>query len=111
MAEQKYCEGEQVHRADVSTIDGCAVQCDGLSSMFVVGTNDYGNSSQCVDGKCKCICQPDAANDGTCDQKSDTRFRLFKFKTDGNLLVKYFECNTGIYFLCPFDYPSIICPS
>ena len=86
VAEQKYCEGEQVHRRDVSTIGGCAIQCDGLSPMFVVGTNDYGASSQCVDGKCKCICQPNAANDGTCDQKSDNRFRLFKFKYDGNLL-------------------------
>ena len=86
VAEQMYCEGEQVHQTDVSTIDECAVQCNGLSSMFVVGTNDYGIGSQCVNGKCKCICQPDAATDGTCDQKSDNRFRLFKFKNDGNLL-------------------------
>ena len=104
MAEQKYCEGEQVHRADVSTIDECAVQCDGLSSMFVVGTNDYGTSSQCVNGKCKCICQPNAANDGTCDQKSDNRFRLFEFRYDGNLLE-----NSSSVILVYFEYPSILC--
>ena len=89
MAEQMYCEGEQVHQRDVSTTDECAIQCDGLASMFVVGTNDYGTSSQCKNGKCKCICQPNAANDGTCDQKSDSRFRLFKFQNDGNLLENH----------------------
>ena len=86
VSEQKYCEGEQVHQSDVTTIDGCAAQCDGLSSMFVVGTNDYGTSSQCKNGYCKCICQPEAATDGTCDQKSDNRFRLFMFEHEGNLL-------------------------
>ena len=111
MAEQKYCKGDQVHRNDVSTIGGCAGQCDGLSSMFVVGTNDYGTSSHCVNGKCKCICQPDAANDGTCDQKSDNRFRLFKFKNDGNLLENISSVILVKTFLYPFDYPSIICPS
>ena len=95
MAEQMYCEGEQVHQRDVSTTDECAIQCDGLASMFVVGTNDYGTSSQCKNGKCKCICQPNAANDGTCDQKSDNRFRLFKFQNDGNLLELSYVCNTS----------------
>ena len=108
MAEQMYCEGEQVHQRDVSTTDECAIQCDGLSSMFVVGTNDYGTSSQCKNGKCKCICQPNAANDGTCDQKSDSRFRLFKFQNDGNALENH---TNSIQCLCSFEYASIIYPS
>ena len=110
VAEQMYCEGEQVHQRDVSTTDECAIQCDGLASMFVVGTNDYGTSSQCKNGKCKCICQPNAANDGTCDQKSDNRFRLFKFKNDGNLLEKY---TTAIlvfmfFYICKYYLPFFI---
>ena len=108
MAEQMYCEGEQVHQTDVSTIDECAVQCNGLSSMFVVGTIDYGTSSQCINRKCKCICQPNAADDGTCDQKSDSRFRLFKFQNDGNALENH---TNSIQCLCSFEYASIIYPS
>ena len=87
------CAGPEVfitphkeHKTGIS-IEECAYSCKGISSMFIFGTNDYGDE-RCWDDKCTCICETAAADDGTCNQIGHKGYRLFKYEYSGkNLLV------------------------
>jgi len=53
--------------------------------MFIFGTNDYGDE-RCWDGKCTCICETAAADDGTCNNIENNGYRLFKYEYSGKNL-------------------------
>ena len=56
--------------------EGCAGDCSGISSMFMV----FGCGS---DGFCKCACEVSASYDGTCKLKRKTGFHIFKYVAKG----------------------------
>ena len=61
-------KGDETIKADFATLDECAVNCRGLSDIFVYGTNKYGNN-KCFNGKCRCICELNTI-DGKCVSKT-----------------------------------------
>ena len=83
------CMGSEVYY-DASSIDDCAIKCEGIAEMFIFGTNDFGYSDKCFDnGLCNCYCETSSSYDGTCQQKSHNGYRLFKYKDlgDNNLVT------------------------
>ena len=64
--------------------------------MFAFGTNDYG-TVRCGETGCSCYCETAASSEGTCSEGFHLGFRLYKYKTTGNI-------NTS--FICTL-YPSI----
>ena len=72
----------------------CAINCKGVSSVFIFGTNYYGGNSgknRCYsegdDGGegCQCNCATSAFPDGTCITKEHLGYRLFTFE-NGKIL-------------------------
>ena len=72
-----------------SIID-CANECKGKASMFIFGTNDFGND-RCSEQGCSCSCEISATRGGTCNMVSHTGYRLYKFLDNG----KYFLYDTN----------------
>ena len=62
-------------------IGTCAHMCRGISSMFAFGTSDYGPNgyNRCKRGVCACICETAAAPDGTCNLKTHSGYRAYKY--------------------------------
>ena len=81
-----------------ATIDECSEMCKKVSSMFAYGTNDYG-TTRCNSAGCTCLCETAASKDGTCSQTSHNGYRLYKYKTDGNISFAYFIYIIFISFL------------
>ena len=78
------CAGSEVLYY-ASSIDDCAIKCEGIAEMFIFGTNDFGDSDKCSDnGLCKCFCETSSSYDGTCQQISHNGYRLFKYKDLGD---------------------------
>ena len=78
----------------MDSIDECAMACNGVSSMFVFGTNDFGTTRCYADG-CTCLCETGAKDDGTCDTVSNKGYHLYRFGTEGiewSLVAKTKEC-------------------
>ena len=85
MAEQAECDGNEIgydSNEQIASVEECAERCKGVSSMFVFGTNDFGNP-RCNDKGCYCICETAAKIDGTCTQIEHTGYRLYKYKNPG----------------------------
>ena len=82
------CAGSEVLIAsDASSIDDCAIKCEGIAEMFIFGTNDFGDSTCSDNDLCKCFCETSSSYDGTCQQKSHNGYRLFKYKDLGDNFV------------------------
>ena len=81
------------------TIDDCANECRGHSTMFAVATHDFGiiGWPRCKKGKCSCICETSASKDGQCYQSRNDAYRLYKYQPTGQFYVNriYFSS----YFL------------
>ena len=71
------------------TIDDCANECRGHSTMFAVGTNDFGTNdfARCKMGKCSCVCETSASEDGQCFQTPNNGYRLYKYQPTGQFYV------------------------
>ena len=78
--EKKECGGEEVNEGGMDSIDQCAMTCSRRSSMFIFGTNDFGND-RCFSDGCKCVCETAAKDEGTCDTVDHNGFRLYRFVT------------------------------
>ena len=68
----------------------CAKECKGKASMFIFGTNDFGND-RCSEEGCHCSCETSATPGGTCNMVTNTGYRLYKFFDPG----KYFLEDTN----------------
>ena len=83
------------------TIDDCANECRGHSTMFAVGTNDFGTNDfpRCNKGKCSCICETSASKDGQCYQYPHNGYRLYKYQPTGQFYVNriYFSSFTKTF--------------
>ena len=89
IADKTECAGSENSYYDISTVGECSKRCKNQSSMFAYGTNDYG-TTRCSSIGCTCLCETAASKDGTCSQTSHNGYRLYKYKTDGNMLFAYF---------------------
>ena len=76
--EQKECDGEEVVKGRMDSIDQCVEACNGVSSMFAFGTNDFGDV-RCYSNGCECICETAARDDGICYMNDHKGYRLYKF--------------------------------
>ena len=56
----------------------CAEKCRPISSMFVFGTNDYGKTP-CDESGCKCYCETESTNVGTCLTKDTMNYDLYTY--------------------------------
>ena len=91
--EKKECGGVEVNKGTMDSIAKCAKACSGVASMFIFGTNDFGKK-RCNRKGCKCICEVEAAYDGTCNTKRHRGYRLYRYDTWGN----YFHYNISFAF-------------
>ena len=104
--EKAECGGAEVYLDETfHSIDECAKACNGISSMFAFGTNDFGND-RCWSNGCACLCETAANDDGNCDVVGNTGYRLYKrlSLSSGNykfliLLYSVVCVNIKIYFI------------
>ena len=85
VAEKKECDGLEILFNDEeskNSIVDCANECKGKASMFLYGTNDFGND-RCSENGCSCSCEISATRGGTCNMVSHTGYRLYKFLDNG----------------------------
>ena len=81
------CAGDEIYPGEIATIEDCASECKGISSMFAFGTNDYGASRCLADGsKCNCLCETAASSNGVCQESAHSGYRLYAYQ--GNLIIK-----------------------
>ena len=80
------CSGLQSYMGKKSKIEVCARYCLGKASMFIFGTNDFGENRCETNAGCDCYCETSAAMDGTCNTIDNIGYRLYKFYwVDGKL--------------------------
>ena len=88
-ANRRQCQWQGIDKMKVKnswTVDECARQCKGVSSLFKLGTNDYAendNQKQCFDDGCRCECEIFASATGTCELRGPNSFRLYKYIAKG----------------------------
>ena len=76
------CDGPEIFKGELASLGDCAEKCQGLASMFVFGTNDYG-TERCYNIGCHCYCETSATTRGTCRQKNNDGYRLYKYVSQG----------------------------
>ena len=81
------CAGTEISKGNKGSIDDCAKACNGVASMFALGTNDFG-VIRCYSDGCTCLCETGAADDGTCDTVSHKGYHLYRFEPLGNYLIR-----------------------
>ena len=80
--ETKECGGDEVNKGRMDSIVKCAKACNGISSMFAFGTNDFG-VVRCYSDGCQCICETAAKDDGTCEMADHKGYHLYKYEPFG----------------------------
>ena len=76
--DKKECAGSKIKTGSFPFVADCAAKCEGISAMFIFGTNDYGRN-RCKDQDCDCYCETSASIYGSCNQQSHDGFRLYKY--------------------------------
>ena len=80
VAEKTECAGKEKDLSPQPTTEACAKACEGISSMFIFGTNDFGHARCERNGKqCDCYCETSANNDGDCYMLDHKGFSLYKY--------------------------------
>ena len=90
--ERKKCAGSnRTLVGHVKSIVVCAELCKQKSSMFTVGTNDYGKP-QCdqTEPGCSCHCELSASKLGDCSMQEDNGVRLYSFRDPGQVPDSFF---------------------
>ena len=80
VGEEEECGDDEIYVGRKETIGGCATACHGRSSMFIFGTNDFGED-RCNGDGCTCFCESSAENNGTCSTMLNKGYRLYRFDT------------------------------
>jgi len=94
VGEKQECRGEEEYIGRFETVEECGEACGGVATMFIFGTNDFGKN-RCNRKGCKCICEVEAAYDGTCDVKKHRGYRLYRYDTWGGT-DDYTDTDVGI---------------
>ena len=85
VAEQQECGGAESWGGEQPTLQGCAHACEGISTMFVYGTNEWVPDHlkealrYCNAPGCRCFCEIVASPDGTCVHNHHFGYRLYRF--------------------------------
>ena len=82
VANKKECTGNEYSEKNFSTLSDCAKFCKTgthKATMFAFGTNDYGTDRCYSDEKCKCLCELAASSEGTCTQRNNKGYRLYRY--------------------------------
>ena len=88
IAKKKECNGLEVAKGQDCTIAGlivkcqtsveaCAAACIGVASMFIFGTNEFGNN-RCNGNQCACFCETSASS-GSCRMDSHSGYNLYAY--------------------------------
>ena len=85
VGEKQECRGEEEYIGRFETVEECGDACGGVATMFIFGTNDFGKN-RCNRNGCKCICEVEAAYDGTCNVKTHRGYRLYRYDTWGKYI-------------------------
>ena len=86
-AEKKECSGSEKPKGKLQSVDACASKCKGEASMFIFGTEDFGDSTCNTDG-CNCYCETSATEQGMCDMIDHNGYRLYRY-TSGDYHTLY----------------------
>ena len=78
IGEKKECGGSEIFEGRLFKAEGCALNCKGVASMFIFGTNKFG-TNRCNRNGCKCYCETSASDDGSCNIKNHKGYQLYKF--------------------------------
>ena len=84
VADAQECTSKEIIK-HAATLDDCAKSCEGVSSMFAYGTNDYGKTRCYKNRTCTCLCETLADQNGTCTQISHNGYRLYRYLENGKL--------------------------
>ena len=79
VAEKHECGGDEENAGRKKTLEECANSCRGVSSMFVYGTNDFGQN-RCSSVDCLCYCEL-SSKLGQCNQITHNGYRLYRYKS------------------------------
>ena len=72
------CTGDEEDKGYLKRVEDCAINCNGVSSMFSYGTKKWGDS-RCNQDGCKCLCELGATSSGTCNEKNHLGYDLYKY--------------------------------
>ena len=74
------CGGSEKSMGTVNTLLDCADACREISSMFIYGTNDFGEIKCKTNGKedCPCYCETSSKN-GNCKWVDNSGYILYKY--------------------------------
>ena len=86
VGEKQECRGEEEYIGRFETVEECGDACGGVATMFIFGTNDFGKK-RCNRKGCKCVCEVEAAYDGTCKTKEHNGYRLYRYDTWGKYIA------------------------
>ena len=81
VAKKAECNGAEHHIGNYPNLAACAEACSGKASMFVYGTNEFGNNRCSSDGTCECYCEYASANGVCTKQIQNTGYNLYKYKS------------------------------
>lgn len=84
-ADKMECGGSEEYKGYFAGLEECGSSCEKISSMFIFGTNEYGEDRCLANGTCSCFCETAETSDGVCNQISHSGFRLYTYKTTGLL--------------------------
>ena len=98
VAEKSECGGSEIMTGKFASISECASSCENTASMFIFGTNDFGNPKcdYVINGArlCACFCETSATDSGTCTIITQTGYRLYKF-VSSECGGWEFQCSNG----------------
>ena len=82
IADKTECGGSEISKGTKKTLSDCAKTCQGLSSMFIYGTNDFGEDKCKTNGTedCPCYCETSYNKAGECKMVENNGYRLYKYK-------------------------------
>ena len=84
VAAKTECTGQEERWiGKVQDVETCARSCKGVSSMFIYGTNDFGEFG-CIDGQCKCLCL-NSDDEKACESVNEYQYWFYNFKNAGKL--------------------------
>ena len=86
VAEKVRCAGAGAKKGLFRSVDSCANNCKGESSMFIFGTNLYG-VRRCYGDHCLCYCEVTATPDGQCNHVTHKGYKLYKFLAEGRTII------------------------
>ena len=74
------CGGSEKSIGTVNSLKDCADSCRGISSMFIYGTNDFGENKCKTLGMedCPCYCET-SAKDAECEWVDNSGYKLYKY--------------------------------